>query len=120
MGRVAVFEAEARRAQPDAIFTGRRAGAVGCSGVCLAGGLRDALGVRRDIVLVDVRGTGGSDALRCGSDASIAAMLRLSPDTKRLQRCAEKYAERLFTPPRTWPTIWISFARPLVTSGSIS
>ena len=93
--KVAVFEAEARRAEPDAIFL--LAGGPGQSAVRafasqVVSGMR--LGVRRDIVLVDVRGTGGSDALRCGSDASIAAMLRLSPDTKRLQRCAEKYAER--------------------------
>jgi pimeloyl-ACP methyl ester carboxylesterase len=81
--QVAVLPAIARQKQPDPIFF--FAGGPGQSAIALAGAvdrLLARLGDRRDIVLVDQRGTGHSAPLQCDTPSSADALARTLDRTK--------------------------------------
>ena len=89
----AVLPALARHKKPDPVFF--LAGGPGQSAISLAGvlsGSMNRLGMRRDIVLVDQRGTGRSAPLHCPEpegSASLADATDLSRIAARLQACRE-------------------------------
>jgi pimeloyl-ACP methyl ester carboxylesterase len=81
--QVAVLPALARQKQPDPIFF--FAGGPGQSAIALAGAadrLLGRLGDRRDIVLIDQRGTGHSAPLQCDTPSAADAFARALDRTK--------------------------------------
>ena len=85
----AVVPAVARNAQPDPVFV--LAGGPGQAASRVIGQTMPVfteLNARRDIVFIDQRGTGRSNALDCpDDDASLAAMLDPSQQLEHLKRC---------------------------------
>lgn len=90
--RVVVVPAREGRAAPDPVFF--LAGGPGQAATADAGGAADhPLGERRDLVFVDLRGTGGSRALACdlgGVQATAEAYLAGRMPRERLVRCLEE------------------------------
>jgi pimeloyl-ACP methyl ester carboxylesterase len=90
---VAVLPALARRRLPDPVFV--FAGGPGQSAIDLAGPMARLLSRtlnRRDVVLVDQRGTGRSAPLHCAAPAPgapLAEVLEPQRQAERLQRCRE-------------------------------
>jgi pimeloyl-ACP methyl ester carboxylesterase len=91
---VVVIPALARQKQPDPVFF--FAGGPGQSAVGLAGtvqSLMQRLGQRRDLVLIDQRGTGHSAPLQCDvppPDEALARALDRSREVAALQACRAK------------------------------
>jgi pimeloyl-ACP methyl ester carboxylesterase len=92
---VAVLPALARNKLPDPVFF--FAGGPGQSAIGLAGRLSGLMGRflnRRDVVLIDQRGTGQSAPLRCDDDASALRPLReqIEPtrETARIKACLSR------------------------------
>jgi pimeloyl-ACP methyl ester carboxylesterase len=87
----AVLPALARNKKPDPVFF--FAGGPGQSALALAGAverLTARLGNRRDVVLVDQRGTGRSAPLQCDADRESASLRELTDPRRQLadlQRC---------------------------------
>ncbi|MBK1711634.1 alpha/beta fold hydrolase [Rubrivivax gelatinosus] len=90
----AVLPAQARRPRPDPVLF--LAGGPGQGAIDIAGGverLLGRLGSRRDIVLVDLRGTGRSAALDCDDGDALASMLTEAEPSRRLaslKACRER------------------------------
>jgi pimeloyl-ACP methyl ester carboxylesterase len=83
----AVLPALARHKKPDPVFF--VAGGPGQSAIALAGpvyGMLARFGNRRDIVLVDQRGTGRSAPLRCDDDASALPLAQSIDPASQVQR----------------------------------
>lgn len=83
----AVLPALARHKKPDPVFF--VAGGPGQSAIALAGpisGMLARFGNRRDIVLVDQRGTGRSAPLRCDDDASALPLAQSIDPAAQVQR----------------------------------
>jgi pimeloyl-ACP methyl ester carboxylesterase len=104
----AVIPALARNKQPDPVFF--FAGGPGQSAIDLAALIAarfERLGNRRDLVLIDQRGTGRSAPLNCGdgSSASLAAAFDPAQELQALRACRERlqrlpYGDlRFFTTP---------------------
>ena len=95
--RVVVFPATGRSRAPDPIFF--IAGGPGSSIVEQAGGIAEdsaRLRERRDLVLVDQRGTGGSHPIRCefyGPPDSLQSFLGDFTPAAASRRCRETYAK---------------------------
>jgi pimeloyl-ACP methyl ester carboxylesterase len=87
--RFAVVPAVARNKQPDPVFV--LAGGPGQAATRVARQMMpvlNALNARRDIVFIDQRGTGGSNALECEVDeTSLASALEPSAQIARLADC---------------------------------
>ncbi len=89
----AVLLALARNKQPDPVFV--FAGGPGQSAIDLAGSwsrLLARVGNRRDIVLIDQRGTGRSARLACpevSATAALAEVLPLSAQQRRIESCRD-------------------------------
>ncbi len=92
--RVAVIRAEAGGRQPDPVFF--LAGGPGQAATEIYPAIADAftrVGRKRDIVLVDQRGTGGSARLDCGDLSEPAAVDRSEEaELKLVEACGEKLA----------------------------
>ena len=92
---VAVLPALARAKRPDPVFF--FAGGPGQSAIDLAGHVERLLGrlrQRRDIVLIDQRGTGRSAALACDDDALDPAAADPAAQVARLLDCRDALAQR--------------------------
>jgi pimeloyl-ACP methyl ester carboxylesterase len=90
----AVLPALARHKKPDPVFF--VAGGPGQSAIALAGpvsGMLARLGNRRDIVLVDQRGTGRSAALRCPEDAVRQPLADTVDPARQVQRARDCLAQ---------------------------
>lgn len=86
----AVLPALARHKKPDPVFF--VAGGPGQSAIGLAGPLSRMLarfGQRRDIVLVDQRGTGRSAPLDCGAEAATLPLRELADPQRQVQRARD-------------------------------
>ncbi len=91
--RVAVFEAESRTPSPDPIFL--LAGGPGQAATEAFPQLLPAwsrMTATRDIVLIDVRGTGASKPLDCPQDRSLEAIFRTDNIAGSAKRCAALFA----------------------------
>ncbi len=83
----AVLPALARNKKPDPVFF--LAGGPGQSAIALAGpvsGMLARFGHRRDIVLVDQRGTGRSAPLECGDEAAAAPLSESADPQRQVER----------------------------------
>jgi pimeloyl-ACP methyl ester carboxylesterase len=86
----AVLPALARHKKPDPVFF--LAGGPGQSAIALAGPVSRMLarlGQRRDIVLVDQRGTGRSAPLDCGDQSSVLPLRELADPRSQVQRARD-------------------------------
>ncbi|WP_225864468.1 alpha/beta fold hydrolase [Ideonella benzenivorans] len=96
--QVAVLPAVARRRQPDPVVF--LAGGPGQSAIELAGPIAQMMARtlnRRDVILVDQRGTGRSAPLRCDDDApdrSLAEAADPTAQVQALQRCRARLEKR--------------------------
>jgi hypothetical protein len=74
----------------------------------------------RPIILMDQRGTGGSNGLRCAFGGASLAEVQAQSSGKELQECRSKWGEvalQHYTT-RTWSATWMRFARRSAMRGS--
>ena len=86
----ALLPAQARHKKPDPVFF--IAGGPGQSAIALAGTASRLLarfGLRRDIVLVDQRGTGRSAPLSCGDEAAVLTLRDAADPARQVQRALD-------------------------------
>lgn len=93
--RLALLPAVARQRRPDPVFF--FAGGPGQSAIELAGhvaGLLARFGNRRDIVLVDQRGTGRSAPLTCDEGDALQELADIEAQLRRLRQCRDDLGAR--------------------------
>lgn len=86
--RVAVIEASGRKPEPDAVwFLAGGPGQAATEAFPPMLGAFEDIGRDRDIVLVDIRGTGSSTALDCPTSDALADLIRAQIDLDELGEC---------------------------------
>ena len=83
-----VIPTRAEKPEPDAVFDIQ--GGPGASTVQSGGGIAQVLIDKRDLVLVDQRGTGGSNRLDCDANGGIAASFERLFVLENLKACRER------------------------------
>jgi pimeloyl-ACP methyl ester carboxylesterase len=109
---VVVLPARAAAAAPDPVVP--LAGGPGQGTAALAGAYGrqlDVLRERRDILLVDQRGTGGSNGLICRSTDSTPALFGHLFNPARLKQCRDEFAKRADLTQYTTPMAAADFGR---------